>query len=186
MGRMSPVELTAALKSHALALGFGLVGVAPAVDARGAARLGEWLDRGYAGEMQYLARPARGVRPSAACARRSAQRRDAGAALPHGRAGAGRSGAGESRPLRVGDGRLSRSSFASELHDLADHLRATCADGDDARGGRHGAAAGAGVRAARRPGLGRQEHAAAQPRRGELLLPGGAADRRGTGVRRAA
>lgn len=54
IGEMSPTELTTALKSHAGALGFGMVGVAPAVDARGASRLGEWLERGYAGEMRYL------------------------------------------------------------------------------------------------------------------------------------
>jgi epoxyqueuosine reductase len=54
MASMSPAELTAAVKARARELGFGLVGVAPAVDAPGFSRLGEWLERGYAGEMRYL------------------------------------------------------------------------------------------------------------------------------------
>jgi epoxyqueuosine reductase len=122
MGRMSPVELTAALKSHALALGFGLVGVAPAVDARGAARLGEWLDRGYAGEMRYLH-----------------DRREAYAHPRHVLEGV-RSvvmlglhyRTAEPTPLEAGQGKVARYAWGTadyhdlireRLHDLADHLR---------------------------------------------------------------
>jgi epoxyqueuosine reductase len=48
-------ELTARLKAEARRVGFTLVGVCPAVAPTGATRLAEWLDRGYAGEMAYLA-----------------------------------------------------------------------------------------------------------------------------------
>jgi epoxyqueuosine reductase len=48
-------ELTARLKAEARRLGFTLVGVCPAIAPTGATRLAEWLDRGYAGEMAYLA-----------------------------------------------------------------------------------------------------------------------------------
>jgi epoxyqueuosine reductase len=47
-------DLTASLKSAAHRLGFALVGVCPAVAPTGVARLTEWLDRGYAGQMHYL------------------------------------------------------------------------------------------------------------------------------------
>ena len=49
------LELTKRLKEVARELGFALVGVCPAVTPAGASRLGEWLGRGYAGEMAYLA-----------------------------------------------------------------------------------------------------------------------------------
>ena len=48
-------ELTQALKRRAADLGFTLTGACPAVAPVGASRLEEWLARGYAGEMQYLA-----------------------------------------------------------------------------------------------------------------------------------
>jgi epoxyqueuosine reductase len=51
----SPSRLTAALKVEAKALGFELVGACPAVQPTGASRLDEWLSRGYAGEMGYIA-----------------------------------------------------------------------------------------------------------------------------------
>ncbi|HVP30743.1 MAG TPA: tRNA epoxyqueuosine(34) reductase QueG [Myxococcota bacterium] len=44
------------VKALALALGFDLAGVAPAAPAANAARLREWLARGYAGGMVWLAR----------------------------------------------------------------------------------------------------------------------------------
>ncbi len=37
-------------------MGFELVGIAPATSADGFDRMGEWLDRGYAGEMSYMER----------------------------------------------------------------------------------------------------------------------------------
>ncbi|MBL9162712.1 MAG: tRNA epoxyqueuosine(34) reductase QueG [Planctomycetaceae bacterium] len=121
-GRMSPVELTAALKLHAQALGFGLAGVAPAVDARGAARLNEWLDRGYAGQMRYLS-----------------ERREAYAHPRHVLEGV-RSvvmlglhyRTADPQPVAAGQGRVARYAWGSadyhdlireRLHDLADYLR---------------------------------------------------------------
>lgn len=47
--------MTARLKGLAQELGFPLTGVCPAVAAPGASRLREWLARGYAGQMHYLA-----------------------------------------------------------------------------------------------------------------------------------
>ena len=43
-----------AIKQRARELGFDLCGIAPAVAFPELARLREWLDRGYAGEMIYL------------------------------------------------------------------------------------------------------------------------------------
>ena len=51
---MDTVE--ARLKQQAQALGFALAGIAPATASDGFARLREWLERGYAGEMEYLHR----------------------------------------------------------------------------------------------------------------------------------
>ncbi|HUQ69199.1 MAG TPA: tRNA epoxyqueuosine(34) reductase QueG, partial [Planctomycetaceae bacterium] len=51
-----PARLSQTLKSAAMALGFDLVGIAPAVTPLGFTRLQEWLQRGYAGEMSYLPR----------------------------------------------------------------------------------------------------------------------------------
>ena len=49
---------SSAIKRQALALGFDLCGVARADDFQELHSLREWLDRGYAGEMAYLARSA--------------------------------------------------------------------------------------------------------------------------------
>lgn len=46
------------LKAQAHSLGFELAGIARASEADGFARYSEWLDRGFAGEMQYLHRNA--------------------------------------------------------------------------------------------------------------------------------
>jgi epoxyqueuosine reductase len=47
--------LTDEVRRQARELGFALVGVCPAVAPSGVSRLNEWLARGYAGEMGYLA-----------------------------------------------------------------------------------------------------------------------------------
>jgi len=60
------------IKTRAAELGFDLCGIAPAGEFKELAFLREWIDRGYAGEMGYLARSAdrradvRAVLPSAA------------------------------------------------------------------------------------------------------------------------
>jgi epoxyqueuosine reductase len=46
------------IKEHAHALGFELVGIAPATPADGFERMRQWLDQGYAGEMSYMHRQA--------------------------------------------------------------------------------------------------------------------------------
>lgn len=51
---MEPIE--SRLKAGARARGFALAGIAPATEADGFARFADWLDRGYAGEMDYLHR----------------------------------------------------------------------------------------------------------------------------------
>ncbi len=51
-------SLETRLKRQARALGFDLVGVAPAGPADGFDRLRDWLERGFAGEMQYMHRHA--------------------------------------------------------------------------------------------------------------------------------
>ncbi|RLS40519.1 MAG: tRNA epoxyqueuosine(34) reductase QueG [Planctomycetota bacterium] len=48
--------LSAALKERAAAIGFELVGIAPAVRAGTWEKLDEWLARGFAGEMKYIER----------------------------------------------------------------------------------------------------------------------------------
>jgi epoxyqueuosine reductase len=62
---------SAAIKAQAFELGFDLCGIAPAAGFPELARLREWIERGYAGEMHYMARSAsrrvdvRSVLPSA-------------------------------------------------------------------------------------------------------------------------
>ena len=55
MSTDAPSELSAAIKEEARRLGFSLAGIAPAVSPTGFHRLLEWLQQGYAGQMQYLA-----------------------------------------------------------------------------------------------------------------------------------
>lgn len=54
------------LKQRAGELGFELAGIAPATPADGFDRLRDWLDRGYAGEMEYMRRHADARRHPAA------------------------------------------------------------------------------------------------------------------------
>jgi epoxyqueuosine reductase len=52
----TPPELTQRIKAQALAVGFDLVGVAPAQESPELAFFERWLEAGYAGEMHYLQR----------------------------------------------------------------------------------------------------------------------------------
>src|SRR5437762_10305462 len=54
-GDATTTSLTASLKTEGQRLGFTLVGICPAVTPAGVSRLAEWLDRGYAGQMGYIA-----------------------------------------------------------------------------------------------------------------------------------
>ncbi|MFO0803119.1 MAG: tRNA epoxyqueuosine(34) reductase QueG [Gemmataceae bacterium] len=47
-------SLESRLKSEAHSRGFALAGIAPATEADGFPKFAEWLDRGFAGEMEYL------------------------------------------------------------------------------------------------------------------------------------
>lgn len=47
---------TAAVRSAAFGVGFDLVGIAPAVSPPGLGHFADWLQQGFAGEMQYLPR----------------------------------------------------------------------------------------------------------------------------------
>jgi len=47
-------ELTTRLKDDARRLGFALAGACPAVTPTGVGQFGQWLDRGYGGQMDYL------------------------------------------------------------------------------------------------------------------------------------
>jgi len=53
---VSDIDLSASLKERARAEGFDLVGIAAASENRDAARLHEWIDRGFAAEMDYMKR----------------------------------------------------------------------------------------------------------------------------------
>lgn len=55
-GPLSSLQLTAAIKESAILAGFDRVGIAPAVAPPGLPSFLQWLDSGFAGEMQYLER----------------------------------------------------------------------------------------------------------------------------------
>jgi len=57
-GTALPIMIEAIIKNHARALGFELVGIAPATEADGFPHLQEWLERGHAGEMAYMSKHA--------------------------------------------------------------------------------------------------------------------------------
>ncbi len=51
---ISTDDLTSLIREEALQLGFSAVGICPAVTPTGLHRFHEWLDAGFAGQMQYL------------------------------------------------------------------------------------------------------------------------------------
>jgi epoxyqueuosine reductase len=119
---MNQAPVSELLKLRGRELGFTLAGICPAVAPPGASRLDEWLARGYAGQMDYLA-----------------DRRDAYAhpshvldgvrsilmlALPY--------RTDEPAPVVAGQGRVARYAWGDadyhdlirpKLHELADYLR---------------------------------------------------------------
>lgn len=106
---LAAAELTAALKSHAQALGFSLAGACPAVGPTGFTQLVEWLERGYAGEMRYIGdRLAAYRHPEHVL---SGVRSLLMLALPYRTA--------EPRPIAAGRGRISRYAWGeADYHDV--------------------------------------------------------------------
>lgn len=51
---MTTADLTAAIRDEAARLGFSQMGVCPAVEPAGIGRFRDWLEAGYAGQMQWL------------------------------------------------------------------------------------------------------------------------------------
>jgi len=51
---MTPSELTRSLKAESRRLGFTLSGCCAAVSPAGFTPLGDWIEAGYAGEMDYM------------------------------------------------------------------------------------------------------------------------------------
>ncbi|HEX6961379.1 MAG TPA: tRNA epoxyqueuosine(34) reductase QueG [Lacipirellula sp.] len=119
---MMAEEITKTLKQRARELGFALVGVCPAVAPAGAARLGEWLARGYAGNMHYLAdRQTAYSHPRHVL---DGVRSVLMLGLPYRTA--------EPAPVEPGQGRVARYAWGtadyhdvirSRLHELADYLK---------------------------------------------------------------
>jgi len=105
---MSRPSLTFELKTKAHELGFGLVGVCPAVTPAGIHRFHEWLAAGYAGEMAYLANRAEAyAHPDHVLA---GARSIVMLALPYPTV--------EPEPPRPGFGRVSRYAWGTDYHDL--------------------------------------------------------------------
>jgi epoxyqueuosine reductase len=104
---MQPLEER--IKSQARALGFELVGVAPATAADGLDRLHDWLQRGFAGEMNYMQRQAEA-------------RSHPSAILPEVRsvimAGMNYKAAGETSELAPQHGKVARYARGTDYHDL--------------------------------------------------------------------
>ncbi len=156
--------LTAAqIKAKARELGFDACGIAPAGDHPELAFFSEWIARGYAGSMAYLARSAdrradvRHVLPSARTVIVTATVYNTDRALLD---RVRRSVARADRALRLGR-RLSRRDRGAGSTRCSTWMREASAGAvRGARVRRHRAGAGARLRAARGHRLDRQEHAA--------------------------
>jgi len=114
-GDASAAGLAERVKALALGLGFDLVGVARAEETRETAFLREWLARGYAGEMEYIAR-------------RVEQRVDPRRLLPGARSLVMVGlvyDPGERAPAAAGAGAVARYAGGEDYHDvLGERLRA--------------------------------------------------------------
>ena len=58
MQTSATIATSTQIKTEAERIGFDLVGIAPAVTPTGLSQFQQWLERGHAGEMQYLDRRA--------------------------------------------------------------------------------------------------------------------------------
>jgi epoxyqueuosine reductase len=110
-------ELGERVRAAARALGFDAVGIAPAEPPPHADFLGEWLGRGYAGEMAWLAR-------------RAAEREDPRRVLPGARSVVAAAvvydpGGPPPEPAGASAGRVARYAGGADYHDvLLERLRA--------------------------------------------------------------
>src|SRR5688572_23573940 len=115
---MDAAALAAAVKQKADELGFALAGIAPAAAPAGAARMLDWLEAGYAGEMHYLSDRAEAyAHPEAVL---SGVRSIVMLALPYRTA--------EPIEVQTGAGRVSRYAWNRDYHDLAREKLHTLAD----------------------------------------------------------
>jgi epoxyqueuosine reductase len=118
-GTVAPMhaELGERVRAAARALGFDAVGIAPAEPPPHAEFLGEWLARGYAGEMAWLAR-------------RAAEREDPRRVLPGARSVVAAAvvydpGAPEAEEASGAAGRVARYAGGADYHDvILERLRA--------------------------------------------------------------
>jgi epoxyqueuosine reductase len=135
------------LKGLALALGFDLAGVAPARPCPETAFLREWLARGYAGEMHYLARRAEdridprrvleGARSVVAVGLVYDPGARAAEAAGEGRGAVQRGGEGHGGRYAGGEGQVARYAGGDDYHDvLLERLRALEASLEVLAGGR--------------------------------------------------
>jgi epoxyqueuosine reductase len=110
------------LHAQAQALGFARAGIAPATEADGFARLRAWLERGYAGRMDYLHRHAEArrhpssilpeVRSVVMVAMNHGSRPVATGGSPVGKPATGES------PVATGRGRVARYARGADYHDV--------------------------------------------------------------------
>jgi epoxyqueuosine reductase len=102
-------ELTALVKTEAARLGFTLAGVCPAVEPTGVSRLAQWLDRGYAGQMSYIAARQQAYEHPRHVL--DGARSIVMLGLPY--------GSQEPRPPKPGEGRISRYAWGDgDYHDV--------------------------------------------------------------------
>ncbi len=140
---MTESLLSAWIAERAAALGFDLCGVVPAQKFPELAHTGEWLARGYAGEMKYLADPRRGDPQTAMPEVRSVIVCALNYNTAHPRsvhAGAAKQCEGAPAELASASpsGWISRYAWGSDYHDvlreklglLLAELREHCSDGD--------------------------------------------------------
>ena len=122
---MTPREATGLLKHRARELGFEHCGVCPASSPAGVERLGEWLSRGYAGEMRYLAEHREAyAHPGAVL---EGVRSLVMLATHYSPVLQGRPGTGEGRVARYAAGSCDyHDVIRDRLHKVADFLRELC------------------------------------------------------------
>jgi len=110
-----PAALTAALKGEASRLGFAVAGACAAATPTGIDRFHEWLNAGYAGEMDYLARRAEAYRHPAGVLKGARSLFVLGFNYR----------TAEPRVAADGQGRVARYAWGADYHDLI-HDRLKC------------------------------------------------------------